>query len=91
MSRKIKRNQEKKAKKQMENEVKQKINMFGKISEECLSCEKPFNKQEKEMVSSWYVVVREEKVNLYCPNCWTTAQRIIKEFQDGQDNAKNNV
>ena len=91
MSRKIKRTQAKKAKKQLEKEVKQKMNMFGRIAEECLACEKPFNKQDREMVSSWYVVVKEETVNLYCPGCWATAQRIIKELQVGQNNAKDNV
>ncbi len=93
MSRKIKRTQAKKAKKQLEKEVKQKMSMFGRIAEECLACEKPFNKQDREMVSSWYVVVKEQeqKVNLYCPTCWATAQRIIKELQSGQGDPKNNV
>ena len=72
----------KKKDKRLEKEIKQKMNMFDKIEEACLACEKPFNKKDKEMVSSWYVVVREDKVNLYCPRCWGTAQRIIKEFKD---------
>jgi len=81
----------KKKNKKLEKEIKQKMNMFDKIEDTCLACEKPFNKRDKEMVSSWYVVVREEKVNLYCPGCWTTAQRIIKEFQSEQGDTKNNV
>ena len=81
----------KKKDKQLEKEIKQKMNMFDKIEEACLACEKPFNKQDKKMVSSWYVVVKEDKVNLYCPGCWTTAQRIIKELRDGLGNTKNNV
>jgi aspartate carbamoyltransferase regulatory subunit len=68
--------------KRLEKEIKQKMNMFDKIEETCLACEKPFNKKDKEMVSSWFVVVREDKVNLYCPHCWGTAQKIIKEFKD---------
>ena len=82
-SRKIKRNQEKRAKKQLEKEIKQKMNMFDKIDDSCLACQKTFNKKDKEMVSSWYVAVREDKVNLYCPQCWGTAQKIIQELKNG--------
>jgi len=33
-------------------------------------------------VQSWFVVVREEqqKVNLYCPECWGTAQKVIEDY-----------
>ena len=82
-SRKIKRNQEKRAKKRLAKEIKQKMNMFDKIEDKCLACQKPFNKKDKEMVSSWYVTVREDAVNLYCPSCWETAQQIIKELKNG--------
>ena len=82
MSRKFKRNKEKEAKKRLAKEIKQKMNMFDKIPEACLACEKSFNKSDKEMVSSWYVVVREDGVNLYCPTCWDTAQKIVKEYTD---------
>ena len=60
--------------------------MFDKIPDRCLTCDKPYDKNDKEMVMTWNVVVRnkEQKVNLYCPDCWTRAQKIIKEFQERQ-------
>jgi hypothetical protein len=91
MSRKFKRNKEKEAKKRLAKEIKQKMNMFDKIPEACLACESPFDKRDKEMVSSWCVVVREDKVNLYCPLCWSAAQKIVKEFHSEQEDTKNNV
>ena len=48
-------------------------------------------KLHKEMVSSWYVVVREQenKVNLYCPPCWESALQNIKEIQEAIAEDKN--
>ena len=91
MTRKIKRNKEKEEKKRLAKEIKQKMNMFDKISEACLVCENPFDKNDKEMVSSWYVVVKEDRVNLYCPSCWGAAQKIVKEYHSGQKNTRSDV
>ena len=79
MSRKIKRNKEKKAKK----ELATKVALFGKLGDVCMTCDKPFDKNNKEQVMSWSVVVREheEKVNLYCPECWDKAKTIVEEFR----------
>ena len=70
-------------KRQAEKEMKQKIGLFSKLEDSCLVCEKPFDKQDKEMVQSWYVIVRneQEKVNLYCPPCWDKALNTIKELE----------
>ena len=86
-SRKIKRNREKRAKK----EIKQKMNMFSRLPNECLTCSAKFDKTDKEMVKSWYVVVKNDnkKVNLYCPSCWNTAQKVIQEYYEGKKNDEN--
>jgi len=75
-------------KKRAEKELKEKIFMFDKLGEECLVCGKPFDKTDKELVQSWTVVVRQtqNKVNLYCPECWTEANNIISEFRGGINN-----
>ena len=91
MSRKIKRQKEKQAKKKLAKEIKQKMNMFDKISDECLACETSFDKTNKDMVRSWFVVVREDRVNLYCPTCWGLAQKVVKDYQDGQENPEGDV
>jgi hypothetical protein len=60
-------------------EVDEKLGLFDKIPEECLTCLKPFDKKNKQMVMTWSVVVREqqEAVRLYCPTCWKKAQDFI--------------
>ena len=77
-SRKIKRNKEKQAKK----EIKEKMNMFSRMPDECLACVKPFDKKDREQVDSWFVVVREaeKKVNLYCPDCWGKARKLVEQY-----------
>ena len=71
-------------KKQAKQDLKEKISLFSQIDDYCLVCEKPFDKKNKEMVQSWYVIVRESqnKVNLYCPECWERANSLIKEIKE---------
>ena len=77
-TRTIKRKKERKAKK----ELAKKVALFGKLDEQCLVCSAPFDKTNKKQVSSWFVVVRktENKVNLYCPDCWNKAKSILDEL-----------
>ncbi len=72
----------KEAKSSGQEEMETKIALFGKMPDECLTCEKPFDKTDKEMVMSWNVVVREQNeiVRLYCPECWSKAQEILEDF-----------
>ena len=79
-SRKIRREQEKKAKK----ELKKIASSYLDLPESCLTCSKPFDKSSKEHVSTWNIVVRkkEGKTNLYCPECWTNAQKMLAEIQE---------
>ena len=90
---KIKRDNQKRIKKGLENEVKEKIGMFEKIGEECLACKDKFDKTNREMVESWNVVVRQDEdiVNLYCPQCWDFAQKIIKEMFNEQSSTESDV
>tara|TARA_Y100000296_G_C5027508_1_gene183039 strand:- start:97 stop:357 length:261 start_codon:yes stop_codon:yes gene_type:complete len=78
--RKVKRQQEKKA----EKEIKEALGLFGKIPDKCLTCETEFDKTSKKMVSEWQVVVQKAKetVRLYCPTCWDTAVKIVKEYHE---------
>jgi Zn finger protein HypA/HybF involved in hydrogenase expression len=80
--RKLKRKNEKKAKKLAEQELATKIALFGKLPDKCLTCDTLFDKMNKEQVMSWNVVVKEELVRLYCPECWSKATEIIKNFKE---------
>ena len=91
LGRKIRRNQAKQRKKEAQRDMAQKTALFGQLGDECLICNKPFDKTDKDMVKSWYVVVREEqeKVNLYCPPCWDSALQKIKDIQEAMAEVKN--
>ena len=84
MNRAQRRKAKKGKKKSKQEDIGGIMDMFDKIPDRCLTCDKPYDKNDKEMVMTWNVVVRnkEEKVNLYCPECWSRAQKIIKEFQE---------
>ena len=60
-------------------ELSQKVHQFNQLPEQCMTCEKPFDKKNKEMLQSWSVVVRPETVRLFCPQCVKKTQEIIDE------------
>ena len=84
LERKLRRKQAKKGKKKAEKELATKVALFGHLPNKCLTCDKPFDKLDREQVMSWNVVVRqeEEKVNLYCPECWNNAQKLVKKYTE---------
>jgi uncharacterized protein with PIN domain len=83
LKRKIERNKLKRKIKDTKKDLKNKVGLFDKIGEECLNCQKPFDKTSKKMALEWTVVVREEKeqVNLYCPECWESGKKIVEEIK----------
>ena len=86
-AKKIKRRIKKEKKRQVERDLKEKINIFSHLGDYCLVCEKSFDKKDKDMVQSWYVVVKEEqkKVNLYCPECWNRASDFVNKIKEETD------
>ena len=78
--RKLKRKKQKAA----EKELQEKLSMFDKLPNECSACVEPFDRQNREMVATWNVVVREKEniVRLYCPDCWSKAVNLIKEVEN---------
>tara|TARA_Y100000592_G_scaffold48354_1_gene76607 strand:+ start:943 stop:1236 length:294 start_codon:yes stop_codon:yes gene_type:complete len=83
MNRQQRRAAAKQAGKEGNKELETKIALFGKLPDECLTCEKPFDKTNKDMVMSWNVVVHgdQEVVRLYCPECWSKALEITEDFK----------
>jgi len=84
---KIQRRIKKAKKRQAETDYKEKANMFSKLEDCCLVCEKAFDRNNKDVVKSWYVVVRKEqsKVNLYCPECWDRANVLVNKIKEEID------
>ena len=68
-----------KKKNSQSSEMDKKLGLFDKIPSNCLTCNKAFDKKDKEMARSWSVVVREKEgvVRLYCPTCWKKAQDFL--------------
>lgn len=84
MNRAERRKLKKKTKKAEPNGTEELMDLFDKLPNACLTCGKPYDKKNKQMAMTWSVVVRKEesKVNLYCPECWSMAQKIIKDFKE---------
>jgi len=80
----LKRKMARARKKRADKEMKEKLGLFDKIPDKCLTCHEPFDKKSKEQALTWSVVVRrkEKVVRLYCPKCWQLAKDIIKEVEN---------
>ena len=81
--RKLRRKQTLKGQRRAEEEMATKVALFGKLGDKCLTCEKDFDKLNREQVMSWRVAIRqqEDKVNLYCPDCWQKATQLVQQYQ----------
>jgi hypothetical protein len=64
-------------------DLEKKIGLFDKLPKQCTNCDKPYDKNSKEMAMAWSVVVREQenKVNLYCPVCWDNAHKLLNQIK----------
>lgn len=83
LERKIKRKiakKEKKDREELEKKMQNKLNMFDMLPDNCLTCNKKFDKKNKEHAMTWTVVVKEEqgKVNLFCPECIAKVRGVIE-------------
>lgn len=103
MNRKQRRAMAKEQRKKGNDDLAEKVMLFDKLPDECLMCEAPFDKKDKEMVSKWNVTVRESqgRVHLYCPDCWDNAHKMVaavvesmeetaKVMEERKKNAKDN-
>jgi hypothetical protein len=64
-----------------EQEMAQQVTLFGMLPEACLACQKSFDKKNKDMVTSWKVVVHNdsETVRLFCPECIEKTKELIEQ------------
>ena len=79
------RKQRRAIKKHMGQAVQEKmadqVALFGKLPEMCNICQKEFDKKDRDMVNSWSVVVKQEVVRLFCPECVNKAKEAIDASQ----------
>ena len=65
-----------KREKDANKKLSEKLGMFDKLGNSCLECGKRFDKQNKNMVKSWRVVVGGGEVDLFCPTCWREVESV---------------
>ena len=53
------------------------VAQFGKLPQACDACQKEFDKKNKEMVQSWSVVVKQDVVRLFCPECINKTKEVL--------------
>ena len=82
MNRQQRRAMEKKGISDEEAKLSDKIFLFNKLPDQCMTCKNPFDKQDRKMLFSWKVVIRDETVRLFCPSCLESAQTYIEENID---------
>ena len=90
LSKKLGRKKQLDAKKAAEDKLVRSVSMFGLRPDACSSCSAPFDKNSKEMATTWRVVVSEEqkRVTLICPDCQAkVAEGIEKVFGGNDDEA----
>ena len=59
----------KKARKDLKKTLKDQLSMFESIPKSCMTCSIAFDKKNKQHALTWRVVVRDKKINLFCPSC----------------------
>ena len=80
LERAFRRKQEKETKK-IEKKLAKILNKFDKLPNNCLVCDKEFDKKSKKHAAEWSVVVKPDVVRLYCPECWATAIDTINKVR----------
>ena len=88
MNRKQRRAISKHITKDVSENLAQKISQFGNLPQQCSACQKEFDKKDKSMVESWQVVVNQEIVRLFCPECINAAKEILKQNGNNKQNSK---
>jgi ribosomal protein L44E len=77
MNRKQRRSMKKLANADATEKLSDKVAQFSKLPEQCSACQKSFDKQDGEMIKSWSVVVKQDVVRLFCPECIKATQEAL--------------
>ena len=81
MNRKQRRAIKKHVGQEAQEKMADQVALFGKLPEMCNICQKEFDKKDRDMVNSWSVVVKQEVVRLFCPECINKAKEAIDASQ----------
>ena len=89
MNRKQRRALERKTGSKVAQNFSDKISQFHKLPDQCTTCDKPFDKKDRDMLASWNVVVRQEVVRLFCPHCINKTQQLLEEHGEKDESREN--
>jgi len=85
MNRKQRRAMEKSTGSKVAQNFSDKISQFHKLPDQCSTCTEPFDKKDRDMLSSWSVVVRQDTVRLFCPDCLNKAKQTIEQYGESNE------
>jgi len=88
MNRKQRREAKKRYGPDASKDISEKIFQFNKLPDMCTACQKEFDKKNKDMVQSWNVVVKQEVVRLFCPECIDKTKGALKHLGIENENQK---
>jgi hypothetical protein len=63
-------------------DISEKVFQFSKLPDMCTACQKAFDKKDKDMVQSWNVVVKQEVVRLFCPDCIAKTKDALNKLEE---------
>lgn len=63
----------------------QKFFQFEQLPEQCTACAEPFDKKDRDMVQSWSVVVKQDTVRLFCPECIRKTKEALENVKNTED------
>ena len=85
MNRKARRAIQKQMGKSTSDDLAEKMFQFDKLPISCSACQKGFDKTDKSMILSWNVVVRQDVVRLFCPECTQKTKEILDEYRQADE------
>jgi len=79
--RKVNPTKRKQERKDAQERLEAQTSMFLDHPKECCVCNVPFERN-KETVKTWQVTIREDRVRLTCPECWSIIQEGLERIQN---------
>lgn len=71
-------------------DISDKMTQFQKLPEQCTVCSNEFDRKNREMLQTWNVVVRQDHVRLFCPDCMKKAKEVV-EKHGGLDESQQGI
>jgi len=80
--RKLKRKQQQKDKKTFSKTLRKITTRMTMLGDQCASCDRPFDKQDPEQISTWSVYQNESGVSAVCPKCKEEIEKLKSEMAE---------